>query len=102
MKSGWKTTEFYGRGIASIVGLMVGMGILQPEVGNKITQTTDTIIPIIQTVIDGVVQIIGIVGAMYLQYQQGKERSALKGIEAKKYALHQITGHGPNIKNPYP
>ena len=84
MKSGIRTTEFWGRGIASVVGLLVGAGILQPEVGNKITQTTDAVLPIIQTVIDGVIQIIGMVGGLYLQYQQGKERAQLKGIEARK------------------
>lgn len=84
MKSGIRTTEFWGRGIASIVGLMVGAGILQPEVGNKIQQTTDTLIPIIQTIIDGVIQIISMVGALYLQYQQGRERAQLKALEAKK------------------
>lgn len=84
MKSGIRTTEFWGRGIASIVGLMVGAGILQPEVGNKIQQTTDTLIPIIQTIIDGVIQIISMVGAFYLQYQQGRERAQLKALEAKK------------------
>lgn len=84
MKSGIKTTEFWGRGIASIVGLLVGAGVLQPEVGRHIQDTTDAIIPLLQTVIDGIIQIIGLVGGLYLQYQQGKERAQLKGIVAKK------------------
>ena len=79
-----KTTEFWGRAVASIVGLLVGSGAVQPDVGKHITDTTDTLLPIIQTVIDGIVQIIGIAGALLLQYQQGKERSALKGIEARR------------------
>jgi hypothetical protein len=84
MKSGLKTTEFWGRAIASIVGLLVGSGVVQPDVGKHITDTTDTLLPIVQVVIDGIVQIIGITGALVLQYQQGKERSALKGIVARK------------------
>ena len=86
MKSGFKTTEFYGRAVASIVGLLVGTGAIQPEVGKHVQNATDTLLPVIQTVIDGVVQIIGIVGALALQWQQGKERSALKGIEARRVA----------------
>ena len=86
MKSGLKTTEFWGRAVASIVGLLVGSGAIQPDVGKHITDATDTLLPLVQVVIDGIVQIIGIAGALLLQYQQGKERSALKGIEARKCA----------------
>lgn len=84
MKPALKTTEFYGRAVASIVGLLVGSGAIQPDIGKQITDATDTLLPILQTVINGIVQIIGLVTAWHLQYVQGKERSALKGIEARK------------------
>lgn len=84
MKPAIKTTEFWGRAVASIVGLLVGAGAIQPDVGKHITDATDSLLPIIQTIIDGIVQVIGLVGALMLQYQQGKERAALKGIEARK------------------
>jgi hypothetical protein len=72
--------------IATIVGLGVGGGAIQPEVGKKITDAADSILPVVQVVIDGLIQLAGMVGAIVLQYQQGKERSALKAIEAKKPA----------------
>jgi len=84
MKPGFKTTEFWGRMIATLVGLGVGTGAIQPGVGQQIQDATDSLLPVVKVVIDGIIQIIGIVGALYLQYQQGKERSALKGIEARK------------------
>lgn len=84
MKPALKTTEFWGRAVASVVGLLVGSGAIQPDVGKHITDATDTLLPILQTVIDGVIQILGLVTAWHLQYQQGKERSALKGIMARK------------------
>ena len=86
MKPAVKTTEFWGRAVASIVGLLVGSGVIQPDAGKYVTDATDALVPILQTVIDGIVQIVGMVGALMLQWQQGKERSALKGIEARKCA----------------
>jgi hypothetical protein len=84
VKPAIKTTEFWGRAVASVVGLLVGSGAIQPDVGQHVTDATNALVPVIQTVVDGIVQIVGMVGALMLQWQQGKERSALKGIEARK------------------
>lgn len=78
IRPGFKTTEFWGRAITTLMGLAVGGGIVQPEVGQKINDATSAVLPVLQAVIDGVIQIVGIVGAFWLQYQQGRERFTLK------------------------
>lgn len=75
---GIKTTEFWGRLLASLVGLGVGTGVIQPEIGTRIEEAGLAVIPLIKVVIEGAVQIIGLIGGLWLQYQQGKERVDLK------------------------
>jgi len=84
MKPGWKSTEFWGRAIATIAGLGVAGGVIRPETGALIQQTTDAAIPILQLVIDGVLQLTGLVGALVLQYHYGRERAALKQSELRR------------------
>lgn len=86
MKAGWKTTEFWGRAIATAAGLGVAGGFIRPETGALIQQTTDAAIPILQMVIDGVLQLTGLIGALVLQYHYGRERAALKQTEARRQA----------------
>ena len=78
MKPGWQTTEFWGRLIPTIVGLGVAGGFVRPETGASVQALTDAALPIVQAVIDGVLQLVGLVGAFILQYHQGKERTILK------------------------
>jgi len=84
MKPGWQTTEFWGRAIVSVVGLLVGSGAVQPEVAEHIQGAVDSAVPIIQSIIDGLVQLTGLITAFALQWRQGKERLILKSIELKK------------------
>lgn len=86
MKSGIKTTEFWGRGIVTIIGLLVGGGVIQPEVGQKVTDFTDSAIPIIQMIIDGVIQLTGLITAFILQWKQGQERAHLKSVAMRSAA----------------
>lgn len=86
MKPGYRTTEFWGRAVVTVVGLLVGSGAIDPQAGKQVADTVDAAIPIIQTVIDGIIQIIGLVGALIIQYKHGKERVQLKALDAKKQA----------------
>lgn len=83
MRPGWKTTEFWGRLIPTLVGLGVATGVIKPETGAVVQAATDTALPILQTVIDGIIQLTGLVGALVLQYHHGRERAALKAKEIK-------------------
>jgi hypothetical protein len=78
LKSGIKTTEFWGKAVATVMGLLVGTGILQPETGHIVTEAAGAALPIVQSIIDGVVQLTGLVGSFILQFRYGKDRTALK------------------------
>lgn len=93
MKSGFLTTEFWGRAIVTVMGLLVGGGVIQPEAGQKVTDLTNAAIPIVQSLIDGAVQLVGLLTAFILQLRQGQERSTLKQTAIKAAALrHQRNG----------
>lgn len=83
MKPGWQTTEFWGRLIPTLAGLGVAAGVIRPETAAIVQATTDTALPVLQAVIDGVIQLTGLIGAFILQYQHGKERAVLKQTEIK-------------------
>lgn len=84
MRPGYKSTEFWGKAVATIMGLGVGSGWITPDTGQIITDATGAALPIVQTVIDGVIQLTGLLGSFILQFRYGKERAALKGMELKK------------------
>lgn len=87
MKSGFWTTEFWGRAVVTVMGLLVGSGAVQPEVGDRITGFTDSALPVVQVIIDGVIQLVGLITAFILQWKQGQERAALKQTAIKAAAL---------------
>jgi hypothetical protein len=87
MKSGLKTTEFWSKLIASLVGLAVGTGSLNPDTGQIINDAAGQALPIVKVIVDGVIQLTGILTAFFLQLGYGKQRSNIKMLDIKRQAL---------------
>jgi hypothetical protein len=84
MKSGWQTTEFWGKLIATLTSLAVGSGAVKPQTGQIITDTVGQALPLVQVIMDGVIQLTGLISGVIIQLRYAKERAALKAIDLKK------------------
>ena len=84
MRPGWKTTEFWGRAVVTLAGLGAASGLLRPETARLLEEAAGTALPIVRTVIDGVIELTGLIGALVLQYRHGRERAALKAEELRR------------------
>jgi len=78
MKSGVKTTEFWTRFIPMITGLMIGGGAIENDTGRQLNELAGQALPIVQAVIDGVIQLVGLLMSFWLSVKYGHERAALK------------------------
>jgi hypothetical protein len=84
MRPGWQTTEFWGKLVATLTSLAVGSGAVKPQTGQIITDTVGQALPLVQVIIDGVIQLTGLISGVIIQLRYAKERAQLKAIDMKK------------------
>lgn len=78
LKPGIKTTEFYGSAFVAILGALSATGIVNPDSMQHISGQVPEAVSIINSVIDGIIRLVGIGAAVMAQLGYTKGRAAAK------------------------
>jgi len=78
MKSGIKTTEFWGTGLISAVGTAAAFGLINLQQAQGLTQAIPEAVQIVDLVIDGIIRLTGLIGAIGAQFGYAKGRATIK------------------------
>ena len=83
IKPGVKTTEFWGSAFVSVLGALAATGIVQPDAAQHIAGQVPEAVAVINTVVDGIVRLVGIGAAVAAQLGYVKGRAAAKAPPAR-------------------
>ena len=80
-KPGYKSTEFWGSGIGTVLGAVAASGFLSPDMAQLVTSATESIPEIVQVIdslFDGTIRLTGIVFGIISQIKYGSGRALTK------------------------
>jgi len=83
MKNGIKTTEFWGTGLVSIVGAAAAFGFIDPGQAQELTEQIPEAVQLVDSIIDGIIRLVGLVGAIGVQFGYQRGRSDVKKPAAR-------------------
>ena len=80
LKSGYRSTEFYGNGLATIFGGIAASGFLNPDWSQVATNAVGAIpdaVMIIGSIVDGLMQLVGLAITIIapVKYNQGRSNA---------------------------
>ena len=86
LKPGYRSTEFYGHGAATVIGAIAATGFLNPDL-NKIAADAVGAIPdavvIINSIVDGIMQLAGLAISIISPVKYGTGRAQAKKMPEK-------------------
>lgn len=94
MKSGLKTTEFWARLIPMLTGLGVAGGMVEKPTADAVNELAGDVLPIVQTVVDGLVRLAGLFMSFWLSVKYGQERASLKMADFRLAIARQTPAGG--------
>ena len=80
-KSGYKSTEFYGSAIATILGGVAASGVLSPDMALLATNVTESIpevVQVIDSLFDGAIRLTGVICGIITQIKYSRNRAIIK------------------------
>lgn len=80
-KPGYKSTEFYGSGIATILGGIAASGLLNPDLTKLATTAAGSVpdaVVIINSIVNGIMQLAGLGLSVMSQVKYGSWRAGAK------------------------
>jgi len=87
-KPGLKSTEFYGHGIATILGAVASTGFLNPDMSKALNTAAEQMpqaVIIIDSIVDGIMQLGGLLLAVISQIKYGAGRAGAKKAPERIY-----------------
>ena len=86
IKPGYKSTEFYGSAVATILGGIAASGVLSPDMTQMAHDTVNQIpevVQIIDSLFDGAIRLCGILFGIGTQIKYGSNRAMVKKYPEK-------------------
>ena len=86
LKSGYRSTEFYGNGLATIFGGIASSGFLNPDWSQVATNAVGAIpdaVMIIGSIVDGLMQLVGLGMTIIAPVKYNQGRAAAKKAPEK-------------------
>lgn len=84
-KPGYKSTEFYGSGVVTILGGLAATGLLDKDTSDAIAAGVPPIVQAIDALIDGLIKLVGVVCAVIAQVKYNAGRAKTKAAPEKIY-----------------
>jgi hypothetical protein len=81
LKPGYRSTEFYGSAVATILGGVAASGILSPDMTTTINSAVESIpevVQVIDSLFDGAIRLCGVIFGIGSQIRYGGNRAIAK------------------------
>jgi hypothetical protein len=85
LKPSYKSATFYGRAFVTVVSMLAASGAVKPQTAAVLQNTADMatsiapqVVQIVQVIIDGIIQLVGLVTGAVIMLKQGKEQTDVK------------------------